>query len=204
MSDTDLKTSPDGAARKRRASIGAQRNPASAEAILDAAAALLRDVGYRTFTIEAVARRAGAGKPTIYRWWPTKAALLFDVYARESADAPALPDSGSLEKDLALVIDGLWRFWRDTGAGQAFRALVAECQGDAETVAELDRRQRAIRERTIDAVIARAVERGELPDDRARALGDLVTGFAWYKLLTGRLDDTASVAPALRVLMQGA
>ena len=68
----------------RRTSIGAQRNPDSEEAILAAAEAILIEEGFAAFSIEAVARRAKAGKPTIYRWWPSKAALLLDVYHRKS------------------------------------------------------------------------------------------------------------------------
>ena len=81
---------------KPRASIGSHRNPESHAAILDAAAALLAEHGYAGVTFEAVARRAGAGKPTLYRWWPNKAALLIEVYDREKvameAARPTLPD----------------------------------------------------------------------------------------------------------------
>ena len=70
----------DGTEVEGRRSIGARRNPESAEAILEAAEAVLLESGYAGFSIEAVARKARAGKPTIYRWWPSKAALLLDVY----------------------------------------------------------------------------------------------------------------------------
>ena len=76
MTDTDI--SP-------RRSIGSARNPQSQEAILEAAEAIFADEGYAGFSIEAVARRAKAGKPTIYRWWPSKAHLLLDVYTRQKA-----------------------------------------------------------------------------------------------------------------------
>ena len=75
-----------------RKSIGARRNPDSAEAILEAAEAVLIEAGYAGFSIEAVARRARAGKPTIYRWWPSKAALLLEVYQRQKR--VDIPDTG--------------------------------------------------------------------------------------------------------------
>src|SRR5690554_2407569 len=68
------------ASGKRRVSIGARRSPETETAILDAAEALLREGGLAGFSIEGVARRARAGKPTIYRWWPNKTRLLLDVY----------------------------------------------------------------------------------------------------------------------------
>ena len=86
-----------------RRSIGARRNPASEEAILDAAEAVLRENGIAGFSIEAVARRARAGKPTIYRWWPHRTALMLDVYKRFK-NAKAFPDTGSLRGDLVSFL----------------------------------------------------------------------------------------------------
>ena len=63
----------------KRASIGSRRNPDAEAAILAAARQLLSDRGYAGFSIEEVARRAGAGKPTVYRWWPTKSDLFIAV-----------------------------------------------------------------------------------------------------------------------------
>ena len=90
---------------KARRSIGAKRNPASAEAILEAAKTVLLEAGHAGFSIEAVARRARAGKPTIYRWWPSKAALLLDVYQRQKRFT--YPDTGSLEDDISVFLDRL-------------------------------------------------------------------------------------------------
>ena len=70
-----------------RRSIGARRNPESADAILQAAEAILTERGTAGFSIEAVAKRARAGKPTIYRWWPSRTALLLDVYQRRKGRA---------------------------------------------------------------------------------------------------------------------
>lgn len=206
MDDTDMTIEPPAlghAAGKRRASIGAQRNPDSAEAILDAAGALLREAGYRGFSIEAVARRAGAGKPTIYRWWPSKAALLFDVYEREKAEGIPVPDTGALESDLIVLMTGIWRHWRDTPAGRAFSSLVAESQGDPEAVRELERRFQAVRRRYVEAVLARAAERGEIAPERIDAAAGLFSGFNWYRLLTGQLDDESAIAPSVKVIVEG-
>ena len=67
----------------RRRSIGARRNPETEEAILEAAEAIMAEEGIAGFSIEAVAKRARAGKPTIYKWWPGKTALLLDLLERE-------------------------------------------------------------------------------------------------------------------------
>src|ERR687897_1936033 len=85
----------------------ARRNQRSRQAILSATADLVGEVGYAKLTVEAIAARAGVGKQTIYRWWPSKGAVLFDAFLALSEDAegvPALPDTGDLEADLKLVL----------------------------------------------------------------------------------------------------
>ena len=75
--------------------------PRSAEAhasILQAALALLVEEGYRGFSMEAVASRAGVGKATIYRRWHSKDELLKEAIASLSAEF-AYADTGSLASD---------------------------------------------------------------------------------------------------------
>lgn len=177
---------------KPRASIGSHRNPESHAAILDAAAALLAEHGYAGVTFEAVARRAGAGKPTLYRWWPNKAALLIEVYEREKvameAARPALPDP---QEDFADLVRAVMDFWRDSPAGQAFRSIIAEAQADPAALAAL-RDDFLPRTREVPrAILARAVAAGRIaPTTDLGLIIDLVFGFAWYRLLTHRLTPT--------------
>lgn len=193
----------DGAPPPRRASAGPHRSKASSEAILDAAEALLAEAGYGGFSIEQVARRAGAGKPTIYRWWPSKAALLLDVYARQKLQLDQ-DDTGALETDLAALIGGLWRFWRETAAGGAFRSIIAEAQSDPAAMAALNGFM-AERRHHIAGAFERAARRGELADDiDLDAVIDIISGYAWSRLLTGRIDDDpAAIAHAARQIARG-
>ena len=64
------------------ARLGRPRSEAAAShaRILDAVHALLQETSVRDLTMEAVARRAGVGKPTLYKWWPTKAALVLAMF----------------------------------------------------------------------------------------------------------------------------
>lgn len=172
--------------QKARKSIGARRNPASAEAILKAAEAVLADAGHAGFSIEAVARRARAGKPTIYRWWPSKAALLLDVYQRQKRFA--YPDTGRLEDDLAAFLGNLLANWRDTASGSIFRSVIAEAQSD-ESAARALAAYAADRRADTGRMIERARARGEVPDDVDPAVvADILSSFAWGHLLTDRLD----------------
>ncbi|RUU98267.1 MAG: TetR/AcrR family transcriptional regulator [Mesorhizobium sp.] len=189
-------------ADQARKSIGARRNPDSADAILDAAEAVLVEAGYSGFSIEAVARRARAGKPTIYRWWPSKAALLFDVYQR--LKRVENPDTGNLEDDLVGFLKNLFSHWRETSSGRVFRSLIAEAQSDATVAAVLVEYTKGRHAHT-GRMIERAKARGEVAADVDPMLvADLVASFAWTHLLTNRLDeDETTIRKAVRYVIQG-
>lgn len=188
-------------ARGRR-SIGAKRNPDSAEAILAAAEAVLSEEGYGGFSIEKVARRAKAGKPTIYKWWPTKTALLLDLYLRQKSIA--MPQTGRLEEDLVQFIDALLAHWRNTPAGAIFRSVVAEAQSDEAAGAALTAFARE-READTSSLILRGLDRQEVrediqPVDAARWIG----AYLWYRLLTGQLAvDRQAIRRDVKILLGG-
>jgi AcrR family transcriptional regulator len=192
----------------RRSSIGSQRNPASQEAILQAAEDILVEGGFGAFSIEAVARRAHAGKPTIYRWWPSRAALLLDVYQRQKYDASGAntiaPDTGSIAGDILTLLSGLFRYWYTGHAGDVFRSVIAEAQTDPTTRQALA----AFMEDRYDQggeMFRRAKARGEVAEwvDPKLAM-EIVTSFAWNRLLTDRLDeDPGEVEAAVRLICMG-
>lgn len=188
---------------RRRTSIGGRRNPDSAAAILDAAASILIEEGLGGFSIEAVARRAGAGKPTIYRWWPNKAALLIDVYARQKATV-LQADTGTLQGDLEDVLGQLFDFWRSTPAGAAFRSIIAEAQSDPQALARL--RDFLVERRAyVREIVERGISRGDLPADAdGAAIVEMLFGFAWMRLLTGDLGPPEDIANRVRLILRGA
>jgi AcrR family transcriptional regulator len=174
-----------------RRSIGATRNPESERAILEAARELLAEKGLSGFSIEAVARRARAGKPTIYRWWPDKTRLLLAVYTGIKRDLVD-PDTGSLEGDIAGFLRNIIGFWRDTEAGRIFRSVLAESQNDASAHAalvayHLERRRQTAR------LFARPYPGATpLELDAAEHLAELVVAFALAQLMLGSLELSES------------
>jgi AcrR family transcriptional regulator len=172
----------------KRTSIGAQRNPASEDAILTAAAEILTEGGLSAFSIEAVARRAKAGKPTIYRWWPSKAALLLDVYHRQKGET-FYPDTGATRGDLIAFLEALLGFWKTSG-GEVFRSIVAEAQSDPAALEAL-RDYAVTRCRASGVILERGVVRGEIRGTLDIPLiMELFSSFCWQRLLTGRLDPS--------------
>ncbi|WP_329616640.1 TetR/AcrR family transcriptional regulator [Streptomyces brevispora] len=110
-----------------------RRSERSRRAIHDAALGLVGEVGYGRTTIEAIAARAGVGKQTIYRWWPSKAAVLLDAFidlgnraAREAGEqAAGFPDTGDLAADLKLVLRATVDELNDPAFEAPTRALAA-------------------------------------------------------------------------------
>jgi AcrR family transcriptional regulator len=112
-----------------------RRSERSRRAILTAAAELVHEIGYRKLTIEAIAGRAGVGKQTIYRWWPSKGAVVLDGLLAEVNDNPddlSLPDSGDVETDIRLVQRAIVAELADPRLSGTSRALMIETQEDLE------------------------------------------------------------------------
>lgn len=187
----------------RRRSIGARRSPETERAILDAAEAIMAEEGIAGFSIEAVAKRARAGKPTIYKWWPGKTALLLDVYHRQKP-ASVHVDTGTVEGDIFAFLTGVFAHWGDTGAGQVFRFIVAEAQRDAAAEESL-RGYAAERRLQSGQIFQRGIDRGELRDDIDIGLcADMLAGFIWQRLLTGRIErDPQQLRQVARQMVQG-
>jgi AcrR family transcriptional regulator len=187
----------------RRRSIGARRNPETEQAILEAAEAIVAEEGIAGFSIEAVAKRARAGKPTIYKWWPGKTALLLDVYHRHKP-ASVHTDTGSVEGDIFAFLTGVFAHWGDTGAGQVFRFVIAEAQRD-ETAAASLADYSAERRIQSGAIFQRGIVRGELAEDIDVGLcADMLAGFIWQRLLTGRIErDPVQLRQVARQMVQG-
>lgn len=173
-------------AEPQRRSIGAKRNPATEEAILTAAQDILREKGVKGLTMEAVARRARAGKATLYKWWPSRGALLVSVYERAKGDHQH-QDEGNLIDTIASFYRYVFAFWR-TPEGEVFRLIIAEAQSD-EDVAEALERYRKERLVTLAEVVDWSIARGELRAGmQAEVLAETIMAAAWMRLITGRLE----------------
>jgi AcrR family transcriptional regulator len=189
---------------RSRSSIGAIRSPQSTEAILDAAAAILEERGYRAFTMDALVERAGSSKPTIYRWWRSKGALLRDVYERAALTFVASPDTGELQSDLVTHLRSLWIWWRSSSAGETLRSYFTEIQLDPAAIQELREEFMPRRERTLRKIFARAVERGEIHAQADTSVAvSMLTGMSWLHLMAGNLANLQFIDDAVSILVNG-
>jgi len=121
--------------------------------------------------MERVAAESGVAKTTLYRRWPSKAALCMDLYLEVAGRQLRDPDTGDVAGDLEQILISVVRLQTQTVAGQAFIGLIAEAQLNPETrpafLAEFAARRREVTR----AVLRRAIERGQL---RANTDIDLV------------------------------
>ena len=84
---------------------GRTRSQQTQQAIIQAAAELLVERGPRAMSVDAVAARAGASKATIYRWWPSKEALILDACRAKLVASPSqIGDAGSLASELLASV----------------------------------------------------------------------------------------------------
>jgi AcrR family transcriptional regulator len=159
-------------APKRR---GRPLAPGASDAILDATIALAAEDGFDALTIDAIAARAGVGRPTIYRRWPSKDALVEAAVTR-IIEGLRQPDTGNIRTDLVLhVIEMINSI--QSQAGTAYLAYTFEPKWAHLGAAA----QEHCRDRNRE-MIRRATQRGELdaatnPD----LLLDLLTGIVWLR-----------------------
>ncbi|MDO5611798.1 MAG: TetR/AcrR family transcriptional regulator [Paracoccus sp. (in: a-proteobacteria)] len=186
-----------------RASIGARRNPATEAAVLDAAMQIIAEQGFASLTMESVARRARAGKATLYRWWPSRAHLLLALYSRAKSALPE-PDSGDMMQDLTAHLADMLRQLNGSDGQQPLapllRLLIAEAQTDA-TVRQALEQQRQESWLHLDHIFARAQQRGELnPALSPRQAAQRLIAMLWYLLLTDALPAPDQAATLVRTL----
>lgn len=171
-----------------------RRRESSRLAILDAAVALCREEGYSKLSIEGIAARAGVGKHTIYRWWPSKGAVLMEALDREmTAGSAMFPDTGDIVSDMRATITQVATIQADPNFGPPLAALIAEAQLDRDGGPKLLERLFKPRRAPIVERLRRAQERGELPTSvDAENILEVIFGALYHRLLlrSGPLDAT--------------
>ncbi|HEY1176846.1 MAG TPA: TetR/AcrR family transcriptional regulator [Phytomonospora sp.] len=179
----------------------ARRSERSKQAILGAAAELLAEVGFPKLTIEAIAARAGVGKQTIYRWWPSKGAVVFDALLSRMGDDGdlSLPDSGDLATDLREMLRGTVAEMGDPDFQAPGRAMTTEIQTDPALAREYRERLLGPNLEAMKARLRSAQEAGQVAAgvDLDVAV-EMIFGPVYYRWLLrlGPLDDDYADAVA--------
>jgi AcrR family transcriptional regulator len=133
-------------------------------AVLD----LVTEVGFPRLTMEGIARRAGTGKQTLYRTWPSTAAIVFDALLARSEDPEGtvvVPDRGGLRSDLLLLVEETVRELTSPATEPLLRAVTAAIQIDTDLARQY--RERLLEPQT--AAVARRFEQAGAAEPAAAA-----------------------------------
>lgn len=164
---------------------GRPRDARHDAAILAATLRILQEEGYGGLTIEGVAVSAGVSRPTIYRRWPSKPALVVAALVQSARLAVPVLDTGSLRRDLIAVQRRQVELMSTPEARRVTAGLIADLATDPELAETYVSQYLAPRRAAVWQVLQRGVDRGELDAD---------VDFAFvYDLLVGPLFMRAVV-----------
>jgi AcrR family transcriptional regulator len=172
---------------------GRRRSERSHRAILAATQELLLERGYADVTIEGIAARAGVGKQTIYRWWPSRAALVLEAYLA-GEEAVQLPAEGrSAREDVRALLEWLIAVLAEPTGGPVVAGLVSDLQRDPVLAEGFRRDVVPARREGMLAALERGRVRGEIREDADLELAvDALHGAVFYRLLlSGKPLDAA-------------
>ncbi len=173
-----------------RRPLGRPRSDRAHRAILDAARAELVEHGFSRLRLEHVAARAGVGKATIYRRWPSKEALAQELLAELAAPHISVDDVGDTLEELRLSVENARHAIAETAFGPVIRALLSQIAvnptlGDPfrATVVQARRDE-------VARVVNRGIARGDLRDDAdVDVATELLVGPVYFRLMFGGALD---------------
>jgi AcrR family transcriptional regulator len=179
------------------ASRGRGRSSESEEAILTATLQLLKEKPLRDITIEEIARKAGVGKMTIYKWWPSKAYVALDAFRKSMTKKVLIPDTGDAKRDLTELVRSSMSFF-SSATGWIFGQFLAESQSDPEFAMLFRERFLKPRREAVEEILDRAMKRREIDHtvDRDLVL-DMIFGLMVYRMMAGHAALNKTEADAM-------
>jgi AcrR family transcriptional regulator len=153
---------------------------------------ILRNSGYRSVTIERIARELGMARTSLYRRWPSKRHLVAYTVISELGENPA-PDTGNLRQDLQAVVVTLLRGFSGP-LGHALPGLVGEMAQDEELAETIRHEVLAPRRNSMRAAFDRAIKRGEVAKNlNVEFVLDMLTGPFYYRALLRHAPITRQI-----------
>ncbi|WP_042381350.1 TetR/AcrR family transcriptional regulator [Streptacidiphilus melanogenes] len=160
--------------------LGRPRSADAHRAILDAAVALCVRDGYAALTMKAIAEEAGVGRQTVYRWWPTRGAVLLEALAELGATVGAPAPSGDPVSDLRLFLDRTFALAAKAPTADVLLGVLSDAFADP-GLSQTLRGYIAGRRALLAEVLERQGADGwKVP---VSTVVDLVFGAMWYRLM---------------------
>ncbi|MGW5454271.1 TetR/AcrR family transcriptional regulator [Nocardia sp. NPDC003979] len=178
--------------------------PRKAETIYLCALELLARDGYDDLTMEAVARQSGVNKTTLYRWWPSKDALLAAALTVAAPLRISIPDTGTFEGDLTALGLGIGRLLTAEDTSPIVTAVLSASASRPE-LAAVGHRFFSDRLEREQVIFDRAAARGEIPAGLDPAVVvDLLAGSLWTHLvLRGEGFSESYVRTVVGIIVRG-
>src|SRR5689334_21111946 len=156
---------------------------ASHAAIMDAVYALIQKKSVRDLTMEEVAKQAKVGKPTLYKWWPTKATLVLAMLCERMAPNLEKPSDLTAEESLRFRVRSLIDAF-DGPFGKIVAGLIAESQSEPGILQQFVDRWVSPRRTATIVDLQRGKNAGELRSEaEPELLNDAIFGAIYYRLL---------------------
>ena len=182
------------------------RSEKARQAVLSAMRRALAEDTYAATTIEGLAAEAGVSKQTIYRWWPSKAAVLGEALLEgelPGSDA-VVPTSDDLAADLRAWFASVSAGQSDASTTEVARALIAVTATDPELGLVLNERLAAPIRAWVASRMRQAVADGDVREDvDADALADQFIAVASYAALLGQPLSEQRVDALVQMVMRG-
>ncbi len=178
---------------------GRPRSIETTNAILESAYALMAATGLATTTIDAVARHSSVSKMTIYKWWPSREALLIDAFLYHAAQMLPLPPASSgspaarTRRHAAAYAEALQGEF-----GKVQLAVISECISKTGSARLFYARYLQFRRDALVEIIAAGQNDGSiLADGPAGDLYDAIYGSLFYRYVFGITPITPGYARSL-------
>ena len=169
---------------------GRPRDARCEAAILSATLDLFSEAGFEGMSIEAVAHRAGVGKTTIYRRWPSKEAIVVAAVGASLSGEESPIDTGSLTGDLVAMAKRAHCFLTSTVSGQVLPQMMRHVATDTELGRLYVQQVLAPKRRRMVEMLERGLARGELrPGVDLAAAADAILGTLVFLRLSRRIYD---------------
>jgi AcrR family transcriptional regulator len=189
---------------KNQAPKAERRSDRSHQAVLHAAVELCREVGYGALTIDGIAARAGVGKQTIYRWWPSKGAVVLDAFMTTIATEIAFSDTGDSIEEIRGWLRSVADLLADPQMGPHLAGLVGAKQSETALAHAFEQQVFQPARDALKQRIRRAQVAGELRPLDPEMIADLIVGPVWFRLLlSAEPADPDYIQSAFEALLTG-
>ena len=171
--------------------------PVAHVAIMDAVHTLLQEKSVRDLTMEAIAKRARVGKPTLYKWWPSKAALVLAMFNERLAVVDHSPPAKSAEAALRSKVRRLITSLKGD-FGKVMADLIAEGQSEPAVLRDLFAQHVSVRRAAAVADVRAGQAAGEIAADAdAELMIDAMIGPIYFRLLMQHAPLTQEFGQAI-------